>query len=264
MAAEPGDARPDGHLDVLGAIPVEYRTAVLEQCGRRLLRRGHAIWSQGDHAEFVAFLVSGKVLSLYQSRNGKIGITGFWCAGDILGAGDLGSRTTRQMTLRCLEPCELYTLPYARFNELVRRFPELAEAVIRALSLRLRWVARLAVMLETESGYQRVCAVLLALADRFSVSCAQGELIDLRLTHEDLASISGVSRQFANATLGDLRKRGLLQTRKRALILSDCVKLASLAAGRQGDEAPTFSSAPSRKSRLQIHRAAVDLDRKRR
>ncbi len=239
------EARPDGHLDVLGAIPAEYRSAVLEQCVRRSLRKGQAIWSQGDRAEFVVFLVSGKAMSLHQSRNGKTGITGFWCAGDILGAGDLGSRTTRQMTLRCLEPCVLYTLSYARFNPLVRRFPELAEAVIRALSLRLRWLARLAVMLETESGYHRVCAVLLALADRFAVSCPQGELIDLRVTHEDLASISGVSRQFANATLSDLRKRGLLQTRKRALILSDCGKLATVAAGQAREMLP-YESARSR------------------
>jgi len=219
--------RAGGHLDVLSSIPREYRSAVIEQCERKPVRKGRNIWTQGEPAEFVAFLVSGKAMSVYQSRSGKTGTTGFWCAGDILGAGDLGSKTTRQMTLRCLEPCTLYTIPYPRFDALVRRFPELGQAVIHALSLRLRWVARLAVMLETESGSQRVCGVLLALAERFGTPTPHGLVIDLKLTNEDLASIAGVSRQYVNSTLGDLRKRGLLRMRKREMILPDCARLAS-------------------------------------
>ena len=222
------EPREDAHqLDVLAAIPSEYRAAVVEQCERRALRKGQLIWAQGEPAEFTAFIVKGKAMSVYQSRTGKVGTTGFWCAGDILGAGDLGSRTTRQMTVRCLESCVLYTLSYARFNPLVDRFPELARAIIDALSLRLRWVAHLAVILETESGHDRICEVLLALVDRFGVPCPEGTLIDLNLTNEDLASMSGVSRQYANVTLGDLRKRGLVRLKKRSVILTDCAKLAT-------------------------------------
>lgn len=222
------EPREDAHqLDVLASIPSEYRTAVIEQCERRGLRKGQLIWAQGEPAEFIAFIIRGKAMSVYQSHTGKVGTTGFWCAGDILGAGDLGSRTTRQMTVRCLESCVLYTLSYGRFSLLVDRFPELARAIIDALSLRLRWVARLAVILETESGRDRICEVLLALVDRFGVSGPEGMLIDLNLTNEDLASMSGVSRQYANATLGDLRKRGLLRLKKRSLILTNCAKLAT-------------------------------------
>lgn len=220
--------RADGHLDVLASIPPEYRAAVIEQCDRRTARKGQTIWSQGDAAAFIAFLIKGKAMSMYQSRGGKVGTTGFWCPGDILGAGDLGVKTTRQMTVRCLEPCVFYTLPYARFDPLIDRFPELARAVIQALSIRLRWVSRLAVMLETESGYERVCAVLIALAERFALPCADGMLIDLKLTHEDLASMSGVSRQYANVTLGDLRKRGYLRMEKRSIILTDYRRFRAL------------------------------------
>ena len=218
----------DGHLDVLAAIPEEYRASVIEQCERRAWRRGEAIWSQGEPAGFIAFLVKGKAMSMYQSRSGKVGTTGFWCAGDLLGAGDLGLKTTRMMTVRCLEACVAYTLAYTRFDQLVERFPELARAVIHALSIRLRWVMRLAVMLETESGYERVCAVLLALVDKFAVPCPQGLLIGLKLTHEDLASMSGVSRQYANVTLSDLRRRGYLLIDKRSIILTDYRAIASI------------------------------------
>jgi CRP-like cAMP-binding protein len=220
---------PGGHLDVLGSIPPAYRGSVLEQCERRVLAKGDTMWVQGDAAQFVAFLGSGKAMSSYQAPNGKTGTTGFWCPGDLLGAADVGTGTTRQQTVRCLEECVIYTLSFERFDELVRRFPELALALIRALSVRLRWVAQLAVGLETQSAFERICAVLLALSERFAVESEEGVLIDLKLTNEDLAAIAGVTRQFTNTTLQDLRERGLLVTRRRNLILTDRAALERLA-----------------------------------
>lgn len=221
--------RANGHLDVLSSIPVEYRDAVLEQCNERTLARSELIWSQGDPAQYVAFLFSGKAMSWYEARNGKIGTTGFWCAGDLLGAADVGTVSIRQQTVRCLEKSVIYTLSFERFDDLVRRFPELAVAVIRALSVRLRSVAQLAVTLETQPAFERICTVLLALSDRFAADCDDGVLIDLRLTNEDVAAIAGVTRQFANATLNDLRQRGLLITRRHNHILTDCASIEKLA-----------------------------------
>lgn len=223
------EVRADGHLDVLGTIPPVYKKAVLDQCNRRVLARGELIWSQGDPAAYVAFIFSGKAMSWYLARNGKIGTTGFWCAGDLLGAADFGTVGTRQQTVRCLEECVIYTLSFERFEDLVRRFPELALAIIRALSVRLRWVALLAVTLETQPAFERICTVLLALSERFAANTAEGVRIDLKLTNEDLAAIAGVTRQFTNATLHDLRQRGLLITRRQNLILTDRASIEKLA-----------------------------------
>lgn len=229
MAAKAVDGRANGHLDVLGSIPPPYRKAVLDLCERRHVAKGKTVWAQGERADYVAFLFSGKAMSSYQSRNGKTGTTGFWCAGDLIGAGDMGEATTRQMTVRCLEPCVIYTLSFERFNDLVRRFPELAQTIIRAMAVRLRWVSLLAVTLETQSAFERICAVLLALSERFGAACDQGVLIDLNLTNDNLAAIAGVSRQFTNSTLHELRDRGLLVSRKRSLIVTNPAALDALA-----------------------------------
>jgi CRP-like cAMP-binding protein len=232
MPATKRDAPPGGHLDVLGSIPPVYRKPVLEQCERRSLAKGAIVWSQGQRADYVAFLYAGKAMSSYQSRNGKTGTTGFWCAGDLLGAGDLGGSTTRQMTVRCLEDCVIYTLSLERFEDLVRRFPEIALAIIRAMSVRLRWVSLLAVTLETQSAPGRICTVLLALSERFGVPFEGGVRIDLRLTNDDLAAIAGVTRQFTNQTLHDLQREGILVTRKQNVIVKDPVALEALVYSR--------------------------------
>jgi len=231
MVHQKRETRADGHLDVLNAIPAEDRATVLAQCNERTVARGALIWAQNDPAQYVAFLVSGKAMSWYEAPSGKIGTTGFWCAGDLLGAADVGTVSVRQQTVRCLEKSVIYTLSFTRFDQLIRGLPDLAIAVIRALSVRLRSVAQLAVTLETQPAFERICTVLLALSDRFAVPCDEGLLIDLRLTNEDLAAIAGVTRQFANITLNDLRHRGMLVTRNHKMILTDVAAMERLAYG---------------------------------
>ncbi len=71
--------------------------------------------------------------------------------------------------------------------------------------------------------------MLLALSEHFAAPGPQGVVIDLKLTHEDLAAIAGVSRQFANATLQNLRKKGAIAMRRRSLIVTDPALLEALA-----------------------------------
>lgn len=221
--------RADGHYSVLESLAPKCRRAVLDQCQRRSLRRGQPIWSQGDKAQFIALLAAGKAMSSYQNRNGRVATIGLWCAGDLLGARDLGSPANRQMTVRCLEDCVVYTLNYDRFTELVRRFPELALTIIRTLSLRLRSALDLALAFSTQPASERICVVLLALSERFGVSSESGVLIDLELTNQGLGSITGVSRQFVSGTLGNLKKRGVVRIRNRRLVITDLEALEALA-----------------------------------
>ena len=220
--------RSGGHSDILGSLAGECRQALLARCERRDVAKGLSLWTQGEPADSLAVLTAGKVMSQYEARTGRSGTIGFWCAGDIVGLGDMGQRATRQHTLRCLEASSFLMLPYRDVDELIRLFPDFGIALVRALAVRLSWVTQLALGLETGSAMERICTVLLALSERFSKSHELGVLIDLHLTNEQLAAIAGVTRQFANSTLKLLRERGILAP-ARQLILVDLPALEHLA-----------------------------------
>lgn len=233
-AVEAGAERPAapssyGHLDFINAIPAEYRGAVLEQCTVKSYQKGEIIWSQGDPVHALAFIASGKVFSLFHGANGRSGAVNFWSSGDILGAELIsGEVTARQTSLKCLEDATIYYLEWPRFQAVVRRFPEVAYAVITALSVRLRWAIRLVHILQTQTAFNRVCSVLLGLAERFPVKTPAGTMIDLDITHEDLGAIVGVSRQFMTVTLHDLEDKGLLTNTRKRITLTDVGKLREL------------------------------------
>lgn len=59
---------------------------------------------------------------------------------------------------------------------------------------------------------QRVLGLLSLLAEQFGAAHAEGALLNIRLTHSQLASATGATRTTITRTLGDLRTRGLLAT----------------------------------------------------
>jgi CRP/FNR family transcriptional regulator, cyclic AMP receptor protein len=218
-----------GHLDVLAAIPQQHRKLVLAQCGQRHYRKGEIIWRQGDAAPMVAILGEGKAVSEYQSSRGRTVITGLWSSGDLIGALNLGAWNVHQMTVRCLENCQLHTLSVEQFYELVRSHPEVAEAVVRALSVRLHWYNHLTLVLGTLPAFERVCGMLLALSEHFAIRTADGLLIDLNLTHAMLAAMVGVGRPFLTMTLKRLEQSGHLRTVRRRIVIRDAAGLDVLA-----------------------------------
>lgn len=227
--ARAGALPAHGHLDFIGAIPPEYRDAVFEQCTVKSYRKGEIVWSQGDAVHALAFISSGKVFSLFHGANGRSGAVNFWSTGDILGAELIaGEVSTRQTSLKCLENATIFYLEWPKFDAIVRRFPEVAYAVITALSVRLRWAIRLVHILQTQTAFNRVCSVLLALAERFPVQAPGGIMIDLDITHEDLGAIVGVSRQFMTVTLHELEGRGLINNTRKRITLTDVEKLREL------------------------------------
>ncbi len=218
-----------GHLDVLAAIPRERRDELLAQCGQQRFRKGEVIWRQDTVASTVGFLGEGKAVSEYRSLRGRTVITGLWSAGDLIGALNLSAFNVHQMTVRCLEDSLLHTLPVEQFYALVRFYPEVAETVVRALSVRLHWYNHLTLVLGTLPAFERICGMLLALCEHFAVETVDGLLIDLSLTHATLAAMVGVGRPFLTVTLKRLERSGHLSSARHRIVIHDAAGLEALA-----------------------------------
>jgi CRP-like cAMP-binding protein len=59
---------------------------------------------------------------------------------------------------------------------------------------------------------QRILGILSLLAEQFGRTHPQGMLVDVRITHAQLATTVGATRSTVTRVLGDLRTRGLLST----------------------------------------------------
>ncbi len=109
--------------------------------------------------------------------------------------------------------------------------------IIRVLCARLRHVWGQIQSLSYSTAEARIRGCIRQLSLRHGVADARGIIIDLKITHQEIAEMVGTSRETVTRTLARLQREGILQIEHRRMILLDPRALIST-----GDRCP----APSR------------------
>lgn len=103
--------------------------------------------------------------------------------------------------------------------------------IIRHLFRRLQSAERELEAMAYQRVDQRLARKLLDLGQRFGASTVRGTLIQARLTQQEMAEIIGTTRETLAHTLGDFRRRGLLESSKHNVVIRDAERLAEIAEG---------------------------------
>lgn len=103
-----------------------------------------------------------------------------------------------------------------RFSESASSWPEIPAAVSRRLMQRTHWLAFHLAVCGLRRVEERLLLVLWHLADRWGTVTPQGVRLDLRLTHDLLAAVTGSRRPSVTNGLRRLTAEGLIQPRPRS------------------------------------------------
>jgi CRP/FNR family transcriptional regulator len=69
------------------------------------------------------------------------------------------------------------------------------------------------------------------LAPEFGVRDSRGVIVNLKLTHREMASLIGATRETVSFAILDMRRDGLIQTESKRVIIADEEALAKVARG---------------------------------
>jgi len=147
----------------------------------------------------------GLVRTLTWNEEGDLVTLGLWGVGDYIGR-LLSEITPFQM--ECLSPVEVQSLSLTG--------PEIG-VVMRS---NLRYMEELFSIISYKRAPQRLLRFLDWLGDRFGRQVEQGRIIDLGLTHQLLAEITGITRVTATRLLNEFEREGkLMRLPKQKMLL---------------------------------------------
>ncbi|MEZ4234881.1 MAG: Crp/Fnr family transcriptional regulator [Myxococcota bacterium] len=198
------------------------------------VERREPLWRPGDPVTALYWVRSGIVAERIPLPGGREFLLAFRGRSDVVGeVGALAAAfhgAARHETLaEAHEEATLYALPLAELVALLRADPGLAMG-LAALTAERRQAteARLA-SVPYLSAPARMASVLLSLAETFGVRDSRGVIVNLRLTHRDLAGLAGASRETASVALLDWRRDGLVEVEGKRVVLLDQERLAAVA-----------------------------------
>lgn len=191
----------------------------------RRLPRGSVLWAPGDPSEEVFFVRSGVVKVIEAAEDARLVTLDCHGRGDLVGLGAMPERTDQA---EVHEDATLLALSRRALDDWMCDHPTAAPRVVHAVARfggRMR--ARLA-LLARHGAKARLAGLLVDLASRFGVRDSRGVIIDLRLTHRELASLIGATRETVSVAMVELRNDDIVRTEQRRVIVKDLDALRAL------------------------------------
>jgi len=173
------------------------------------------IVSEGDDTDSLYVLVSGKARVFVADDKGREVQLNQLGAGEYFGEVTLDGGP-RSASVMALEECRCAVVKRAELTAFLERAPELSLHIVRKLARRVRDLTDNVRSLALMDVYGRVARLLLELAEE-----KDGKLvIDEALTHKDIASRVGASREMISRIFSDLAEGGYVRKEDGHLVIA--------------------------------------------
>ena len=215
---------------LLTSAPPDAVAALAEAGIVREYRKGTYLFLQHDEATTVFFLWEGRVEITSSSATGHRQLHTTLQPPQFFGELGVLGGMRRTTTAVALEDTTAVTIPAEAFLRFLSDNPDPSLALLRALARQIAAHEGLIEDLLYLDLKGRVAKRLLGLVSpSFDELPADGAVVPSDVTHADLASLSGGSRENVTRILSDFQRRGLVEKNGRRYVLSNVDGLRHLA-----------------------------------
>lgn len=214
----------------LSKLPVTDRKALLDLGIPRWHSAGETLFRQGDKGDSVLVLLDAVVMVKAGAENGVETLIAIRVSGDLVGEMAVIDDTTRFATITTCRRSLISHIPGPVFLDCLRRRPSVALTVNRMLSERLRQAGRRRLDFAGYGVEVRLCRALLELADRYGRMGPTGAIdVGVRLSHAEYGALIGATKESVQRALRRLATKGLVETGRRRVLITDKARLAKFA-----------------------------------
>ena len=188
---------------------------------KRKLKKNTVIFHENDPSSAFYLVKTGRIKIYKVSRDGREQVLSILGDGQIFGDVPTFDGRPYPATAATMADSEIYLINRDNFNDMVRRNPDIAMKIIRALGGRLRQALELVRDLSFKQVPHRLAGLLLKLGKQYGQETEEGLLIDLSMSRQDLADIVGTSRETVTRELKKLERAGMLIIDRRLITVTD-------------------------------------------
>lgn len=196
------------------------------QSRQKTFARGNSVYLPSDSAAGVLLVAEGRIRLSSLTPDGKQAILAFVEPGEVFGELALLDAGAREEYAEAVAASTVILLPGDLLQQFLMESPHFSLGITRLIGLRRRRVERRLKSLLFRSTRERLGSLLLELVEQYGRPVPEGILIDLKLSHQDLASIIGATRESVTLLLGELQSEGLVVVSRQRVVVCSPARLA--------------------------------------
>ncbi|MNI33393.1 cAMP receptor protein [compost metagenome] len=209
------------HVPIFQGLSEEELQALATLFTERTYKKGTILFLEGDPGEEF-YLIQTGVIKIYRIDDAKEIILSLFQVGDFFGEMSLLQEgLTRSATAETLEASTLYGMKRSSFVQFMENTPKLCLKLLVATMERLRNANEQIYDLTFLGVRSRILKSIIRLSEEYGIPTNEGLLIDVKLTHQQLANMVGTVRESVTKVLQDLQEEKYIEIQKKKIILLD-------------------------------------------
>jgi CRP-like cAMP-binding protein len=200
-------------------IPAEALRAVVAAAHSQVFAEGSFLFYQDDPAERVYVVTEGRIKLAQLSPDGQQVIMRVATPWMLFAVISLVVGAVYPVSAEAAGSCQVLYWSQAEMLVLAERYPVLALNAMRLLAVQVREFQDRYRELATERVERRLARAILRLASQTGRKTEEGVLLDLPLTRQDLAEMTGTTLFTVSRTLSQWESQGLVYARRERIII---------------------------------------------
>jgi len=184
-------------------------------------KRDQFIYFPAEQATHIYMIVNGRVRIGHYQENGTEVITSILTTGEIFGELAFAGEDVRKDFAQAMENTTICPLSLEELKALMKDNKELSFKLLKLIGLRLIKLERKLELLVYKDARTRIIEFLKDTAAWKGKKVGFETMIPTRLTHKDIAALTGTSRQTVTTILNELKEKNLINFDRRQILIRD-------------------------------------------
>jgi len=211
-----------------GLSPIDFAGIPLS-ASEQDLEPWQRIYNQDDLSDDIYFLLSGSLLAVFWTTQGREIVFSRFSKGSYFGELTAFGGGPRSLAVIAKTKAQVLDMKRQTFVQMFNEIPLVRERITHNLVQRIRSLTRLNMEMTTFTVEQRVCSYLLRLAAEQG-KLSSGSVIKNAPTHSEIAGSIGANREMVSRSMSKLAKRGVINSSRQRIEILDPKALSDLLA----------------------------------
>jgi CRP/FNR family cyclic AMP-dependent transcriptional regulator len=184
-------------------------------------KRNQFIYMPDDSATHIYMVVRGKVKIGHYLEGGEEVLSAILSTGELFGELAMAGEEKRKDFAQAMEETMICPLTIEELKELMYENKELSFKILKLIGLRIMKLERKLELLVFKDARTRIIEFLKDAAEWKGKKVGFETLIQTSLTHKDIASLTGTSRQTVTTILNEMKDQNLINFNRKQILIRD-------------------------------------------
>ncbi|WP_155212444.1 Crp/Fnr family transcriptional regulator, partial [Fulvivirga aurantia] len=213
-------------VDLFSVLCPRKVGAMEEKYPMSAYKKNEFIYFTNEKAKYIYMIAEGRVKIGHYTEDGKEVVKAILSKGEIFGELALTGEETREDFAQSLDDnTSVCPMGIEDMKNLMLEDKELSFKIYKLIGLRIRKLERKIESLVFKDARTRIIEFLKDAAEWKGKKVGFETMIPTRLTHKDIANLTGTSRQTVTTILNELKEQNLINFDRRKILIRDLEKL---------------------------------------